>query len=114
MDAKRPNRHEVENAIRSVFGKARRPGCRNVVYDQSGYHTECNELRLVLSDKHWSDLTDDQLAALNSALYFLTEPGAIRLVREEVGVDGAHTMVVEKTLDPERFRPVRLVTPREA
>jgi hypothetical protein len=67
----------VLQKINSAFQAISYPGDLHIVYDNSGYHLECMEIREAFAGKHWSDLKLETLVYQNSALSFMT-PEAFR------------------------------------
>jgi len=63
--------------LEAAFGDLPVPPDDQIVYDNSGDHLECNQIRAKLRGRHWRDLSSDDLAGEADSLGFLT-PEAFR------------------------------------
>jgi uncharacterized protein DUF6714 len=61
--------------INGVFGRMPYPGDEHIVYDNSGAHLECEEIKSALKGRHWRDVSFETLDELRSALSFLSPAG---------------------------------------
>lgn len=56
----------------AAFGDLPIPGEDRIVYDNSGYHLECNQVRAKFRNRHWRDLTVEDLQGEADSLAFFT------------------------------------------
>lgn len=68
---------ELAARIRGAFVDAPHPGDRNLVYDTSGTHLECNQVERAFTSRKWFDLEPGFLSRNDNALYFFS-PAALR------------------------------------
>ncbi|MCF2145864.1 hypothetical protein IQ276_005190 [Desmonostoc muscorum LEGE 12446] len=61
--------------IEKAFSNVEYPGDDEIVYDNTGYHLECNEIKEVLKGKDWRSLSLDMLRYHAEGLFFLTPEG---------------------------------------
>ena len=62
-------------AIQSAFSATRYPGTDEVVYDNSGKHLECIEVREAFKDNVWTALPADLLDEQQTSLFFMSHRG---------------------------------------
>lgn len=63
---------QILAVLDSAFGELKAPSDDEIVYDNSGYHLECNEIRAKFRRRHWRDLHAQDLEGEGDALYFFT------------------------------------------
>ncbi|WP_218082522.1 DUF6714 family protein [Anthocerotibacter panamensis] len=63
---------EVLDQLEESFGSLVYPGDEQIVYDNSGHHLECVDVKQTFLGKHWRELSLDTLVYENSALSFFT------------------------------------------
>ncbi len=61
--------------INEEFGGMPYPGDEHIVFDNSGAHLECEEIKGALKGRHWRDVPFEILDRLRSALPFLSPEG---------------------------------------
>lgn len=61
--------------IDNIFGQMSYPGDGHIVYDNSGVHLECKEIKEALKGRHWRNVSFETLEKLNTALPFLSQEG---------------------------------------
>jgi hypothetical protein len=71
------SRDEVIRDIGAAFADVAYPGDDQLVYDNSGRHLECTQVREVFRGRSWRDLDLETLRRNASALFFFT-PAAYR------------------------------------
>ena len=72
MPASEDETNSLRLAIERAFRENRYPGDKNLVYDTSGYHLECDEIAAAFRGRPWQGLSVHVLKANYSALYFFT------------------------------------------
>lgn len=68
---------EVLGQLDDAFGDEPLPSEDRLVYDNSGYHLECNQVRARFRGRHWRNLRIEDLEGEGDALSFFT-PEAFR------------------------------------
>lgn len=61
--------------INEEFGDMPYPGDEHIVYDNSGTHPECEEVKAALKGRHWRNVYFEALDQLRPALLFLSPDG---------------------------------------
>jgi hypothetical protein len=61
--------------IKLAFGETAYPGDDNIVYDNTGDHLECNEIKESFAGKKWQEITFDIIRDNESALSFFSDTG---------------------------------------
>ncbi len=62
----------LKQRITEAFEGTRYPGHDRLVYDNSGYHLECNEVAALMRGKRWQGLDFDTIWNVRASLPFLT------------------------------------------
>lgn len=66
---------EIEEILKDLdiaFGGLSIPPDGQIVYDNSGYHLECNQIRAKFRNRHWKDISIRDLEGEADSLAFLT------------------------------------------
>ena len=63
----------ILDEIETAFQDVNYPGDKDLVYDQNGQHTECNEIAEVFRGRHWKDLEVSELQSQSAALFFFSQ-----------------------------------------
>lgn len=66
---------ELINEIKATFENEPYPGDLNIVYDNSGFHLECIEIREAFAGYAWQEVPDNVLLAEQTALSFMSQKG---------------------------------------
>jgi uncharacterized protein DUF6714 len=96
MPDKNQEESEIALLIRQIdeaFGNLVVPPEDRLVYDNSGYHLECNEIRSKFRGRHWQDLSVGDL---------LQEPDALSFFTNEAFRYFLPAFIKASLLDPER------------
>lgn len=75
VDMSDPDIETLLEEIEAAFGDLSIPAEGDVVYDNSGYHLECNQVREKFRGRHWRDLTTEFLNEDPQALFFFSPVG---------------------------------------
>jgi hypothetical protein len=63
---------EIKGKIMETFAGVEYPGDDNLVYDNSGYHLECNEVKAIFRGKKWQELDLLTLRRNRDSVFFFT------------------------------------------
>jgi Family of unknown function (DUF6714) len=63
----------LEGELERAFGHLPLPKSDGIVYDNSGEHLECNQVRAKYSGRHWRDLSIEDIIEEPDALAFFTD-----------------------------------------
>ena len=75
-DSQIPKKVEVLlQKINESFADTTYPGDSNIVYDNTGYHIECNEVAAAFRGKSWDEVPLDVLRYNHEGLFFFTVQG---------------------------------------
>lgn len=69
------NHAELTGEITAAFQNEPYPGDLNIVYDNSGFHLECIEIREAFKGHLWQEVPDDVLSAERTGLSFMSKEG---------------------------------------
>lgn len=75
MDDGEGQRNEIERILEGLtiaFGDLPVPPEDQIVHDNSSFHLECNDIRAKLRNRHWRDLSIENLEGEADSLAFLT------------------------------------------
>lgn len=70
-----PDIERLVEEIEAAFGDLPLPAEEDLVYDNSGYHLECNQVRETFRGRHWRELTTEFLRADCQAIFFFSPVG---------------------------------------
>lgn len=96
------NQNELIAEITTAFEDEPYPGDSNIVYDNSGFHLECIEIRDAFKGHPWQTVPDDVLSTERTGLSFMSKEGfqyylpafMCSLLRDSSVVDDGIGMVV--------------------
>lgn len=117
--------HALCLRINAEFGNTAYPGDEHIVYDNSGTHLECEEIKSALKGRHWHNVPFETLDQLRSALPFLSPEGyrfylpafmiiAIIDLRRRADVipdEVIHTLTLPEASDIDRIRELAKLHP---
>ncbi len=66
---------ELITEITTAFKEEPYPGDSNIVYDNTGFHLECIEVRDAFIGHTWQNIPDDSLSAEQTGLSFMSKEG---------------------------------------
>jgi len=66
------SKDEIKRKIMETFAGVEYPGDDNIVYDNSGYDLECNEVKAIFRGKKWQDLGLLTLRRNRESVFFFT------------------------------------------
>lgn len=97
------NHSELIREIISAFQDEPYPGDLNIVYDNSGFHLECIEIREAFKGHLWQEVPDDVLSAERTGLSFMSKEGfkyylptfMCSLLRDSSVIEEGISMVVQ-------------------
>ncbi|WP_310392381.1 DUF6714 family protein [Hymenobacter sp.] len=97
------NHPELVAEITAAFQDEPYPGDLNIVYDNSGFHLECIEIREAFKGHLWQEVPDDVLSAERTGLSFMSKEGfkyylpafMCSLLRDSSVVEEGISMVVQ-------------------
>lgn len=69
------NKEKLIETIKEAFKEEKHPGEFNLVYDNSGKHLECIQVRELFKDKTWNSLPDNFMFEEHTALNFFSKEG---------------------------------------
>lgn len=69
------NRSELIAEITTAFETEPYPGDANIVYDNTGFHLECIEVRDAFQGHRWQNVPDDVLSTERTGLSFMSKAG---------------------------------------
>lgn len=89
--------------ITAAFKEEPYPGDSSIVYDNSGFHLECIEVRDAFKGHSWQELPDDVLSAERTGLSFMSREGfkyylpafMCSLIRDSSVVDDGISMIIQ-------------------
>lgn len=68
-------KEELIDEIKIVFGSEKYPGDSHIVYDDTGFHLECVEVRRAFKDKSWQSLHENFIYEERESLFFFSKQG---------------------------------------
>ena len=97
------NHPELTAEITTAFQGEQYPGDSNIVYDNSGFHLECIEIREAFKGHLWQEVPDDVLSAERTGLSFMSKVGfryylpafMCSLLRDSSVIEEGISMVVQ-------------------